>query len=171
MPEVVLFIASSVDGYIARSDGGVDWLFHDQDYGYSEFMAEVGVVLMGRITYEQILTFGDYPYHGTQGFVLSRSRAGQRDTRVEFTDSPVDDLVTGLKAAQAKNLWLIGGGQVIKEFLRLDLIDRIVLSIHPVILGEGLLLFPPATPQRNLALTNCQAYETGLVQLTYRRQR
>ena len=170
MPKVVLYIASSVDGYIARPDGAVDWLFQEGDYGYSEFIASVGVVLMGRITYEQILSFGiGYPYPGTDGYVFSRTRAGEEDANVQFTDADIPGLVAELKATKDKDIWLIGGGQLIREFLRDDLIDKIILSVHPVILGQGILLFPPDTPQRDLTLVDSQAYDTGLVRLTYRR--
>ena len=185
MPEVILYIAASLDGYIARHDGAVDWLDAiwepdadadgrpgpAADYGYADFVAGVGAVLMGRATYEQIRSFGgDYPYPGTEGYVFSRARAGERDEYVHFVDgADIPGLVSRLKAAQDKNIWLVGGGQLIREFLRLDLIDRIELFILPVILGDGIPLFPPATPQRRLALVNCQSYPGGAVQLSYRR--
>ena len=203
MPEVILYVAASVDGYIARPDGSVDWLEtlpepgsepesepepesglepgpepepepaggQVEDYGYGEFIAGVGVVLMGRVTYEQILSFGvDYPYPGTAGYVFSRNRAWEQDDNVRFVDGDdISGLVARLKAEQDKNLWLVGGGQLVREFLRLDLIDRIELFILPIILGEGIPLFPPATPQRDLTLTDCRAYATGMAQLTYRR--
>ena len=95
MPEVVLYIASSVDGYIARSDGAVEWLGEfaaqgdgpEEDFGYEEFFAGIGTVLMGRVTYEQVLTFDvDYAYPGRAGYVFSNARAGQRDENVEFVD-------------------------------------------------------------------------------------
>ena len=187
MPEVILYVAASVDGYIARPDGSVDWLddlpqpelepepaggqVEDEDYGYGEFIAGVGVVLMGRVTYEQILSLGvDYPYPGTAGYVFSRNRAGEQDDNVRFVaGDDIGGLVARLKAEQDKNLWLVGGGQLVREFLRLDLIDRIELFILPIILGEGIPLFPPATPERDLTLTDCRAYATGMAQLTYRR--
>ena len=177
MPEVILYIAASLDGYIARLDGAVDWLDAlpvsepAEDYGYSEFIAGVGVVLMGRTTYEQVLSFGvDYPYPGAEGYVFSRSRAGEGDDNVQFVDGQdIPGLVERLKASQDKNLWLIGGGQLVREFLCLDLIDQMELFLLPVILGQGIPLFPPETPQRDLRLVNCRNYDSGMVQLTYRR--
>ena len=143
-PKVILYVASSVDGYIARPDGAVDWLEPapepapepaeeaGEDYGYREFIAGVGVVLMGRITYEQILSFGvDYPYPDAAGYVFSRTRAGEQDDNVRFVDvGDIAGLVARLRAEQDKNLWLVGGGQLVREFLRLDLIDRIE-TIYP----------------------------------------
>ena len=179
MPEVVLYVACSLDGYIARPDGAVDWLDEiaqppngeEEDYGYAEFIARVGTVLMGRVTYEQVLSFGvDYPYPGTSGYVFSRTRAGEQDANVRFVDgADLTGLVGQLKADSDRNIWLIGGGKLVQEFVRLDLIDRIELFILPVILGEGIPLFPPVTPQRNLTLENSRSFETGMVQLTYRR--
>lgn len=181
MPEVILYVAASLDGYIARSDGAVDWLDEipapddgpAEDYGYGEFIAGVGVVLMGRVTYEQVLSFGvDYPYPGTAGYVFSRTKAGQRDKNVEFVDgADIPGLIERLKASQDKRIWLVGGGQLVREFLTLDLIDRIELFILPVILGEGIPLFPPATPQRDLTLAASRSYPNGTARLTYRRER
>ena len=179
MPEVILYIAASVDGYIARPDGAVDWLPPPpepgagpaEDYGYSAFIAGVGVALMGRATYEQIRSFGgDYPYPGIEGYVFSRTRAGQRDEYARFVDGrDIPGLIARLQGAQDKNIWLVGGGQLIREFLRLDLIDRIELFLMPLLLGAGIPLFPPATPQRNLHLAGGQTHPNGIAQLTYRR--
>lgn len=180
MPEVILYVAASLDGYIARPDGAVDWLDDlpapadgpAEDYGYHDFFAGVGSVLMGRVTYEQIRSFGvDYPYPGTEGYVFSRTRAGERDENVQFVDvSDIFGLVAQLKATRDKTIWLVGGGQLVQEFLRLDLIDRIELFILPVILGEGIPLFPPPTPQLKLALAGSRSYDMGMVQLSYRRK-
>ena len=177
MPEVVLYIASSLDGYIARPDGAVDWLdeiaqpTEGEGYGYAEFIAGIGTVLMGRVTYEQILSFGvDYPYPGTAGYVFSRSKAGQRDEDVEFVDgADLPQFIARLKATSDKHIWLIGGGLLIQEFLRHDLIDRIILTIMPVILGEGIPLFPPPTPRIDLELVDTLSFSNGMVQLTYLR--
>ena len=182
MPDVILYVASSLDGYIARPDGNVDWLdevgkSHDEpagdepeeDFGYSEFIANVGVVLMGRTTYEQVLSFGvDYPYPGTDGYVFSRTKAGQQDENVSYVDgNDIPGFISGLKETQDRNIWLIGGGLLVQEFVRLDLIDRIELFLLPVILGEGIPLFPAPSPQRNLWLEGCRSYRSGMVQLTY----
>lgn len=179
MPEVILYIASSLDGYIARPDGAVDWLDEiaapegapEEDYGYEQFFAGIGAVLMGRITYEQVLTFDvAYPYPGTAGYVFSSTRAGQRDENVEFVDGAnIPQFIARLKAASDKHIWLIGGGLLIREFLKLDLVDRIIVTVMPVILGEGIPLFPPPTPQIRLELVESLSFSSGMVQLTYRR--
>ena len=179
MPEVILYIAASLDGYIARPDGSVHWLDEiaapegvaEEDFGYEEFFAGIGTVLMGRTTYEQVLTFDvDYPYPGTAGYVFSKTRAGQRDENVEFVDgADLPKFIAGLKSTSDKHIWLIGGGLLIQEFLRHDLIDRLIITIMPVILGEGIPLFPPPTPQVDLELVESRSFANGMVQLTYRR--
>lgn len=179
MPEVILYVAASLDGYIARADGAVDWLDdppepgdgQDKDYGYGEFIASVGTVLMGRVTYEQILSFGvEYPYPGTDGYVFSRTRAGGQDENVQFVDgSDMAGFVGQLKEADKGNIWLVGGGQLVREFLLLDLIDRFELFIMPIILGEGIPMFPPPSPEMKLGLAGCRSYDNGTVRLTYRR--
>ena len=171
MAKVILYVASSVDGYIAGPKGEVEWLFHDQDYGYAAFIADVGAVLMGRITYEEVLRLGDYPFSDMESYVFSRTRAGEQDANVRFLAGDIPNLVAELKEGLDKNIWLVGGGQLTREFLRHDLIDEFVLSVHPTILGEGIPLFPPPTPMRGLTFIGCQAFDSGLVQLTYRRGR
>jgi dihydrofolate reductase len=180
VPEVVLYIASSLDSYIARPDGNVDWLDEiaapgegsQEDFGYAEFFAAIGTVLMGRATYEQILTFGvDYPYPGTTGYVFSRTRAGQHDENVEFVDgADIPRFIAHLRVASDQHIWLIGGGLLIREFLRHDLIDRIIITVMPVILGGGIPLFPPPTPQVDLELVENRSFSNGVAQLTYRRK-
>ena len=169
MRKVILFIATSLDGFIASVSGDVDWLFHDQDYAYSSFIAGVDTVVMGRRTYEQILTFGDYPYPGTAGYVFSKTRSGERDQNVEFVSGDVARFIADLKAVPGKNIWLVGGGQLNGAFLQHGLIDEFVVSIHPVILGEGIPLFQGETGIHELSLRHCDSFEGGMVQLTYAR--
>ncbi len=170
MRKVVLFIATSLDGYIARSTGAVDWLFTDQDYSYTPFFSNVSTVLMGRKTYEQILTFEHYPYQGVEGFVFSRSRAHQRDQNVTFIAPDLPTFIAHLqKEVTGKDLWLVGGADLIQAFLIYNLIDEFVISIHPIILGEGIPLFKAPLPRQNLTLKRTQSFETGLLQVTYSR--
>ncbi len=105
MRSVILFIATSLDGSIARTDGGIDWLFTDQDYGFREFFSCVDTVVMGRKTYEQSLTFGEYPYPGRTGYVFSRTRRGQQDEHVQFiSGDPAEFIAEAQEKAGEKNL-------------------------------------------------------------------
>src|SRR6476469_422734 len=112
MRAIQLFIATSLDGYIARTSGAVDWLFTDQDYGYTEFFDQVDTVLMGRKTYDQVLSFGEYPYSGKQGYVFSRTQPQQRDENVEFVGSNGVNFFNTLYQADGQNIWLVGGSEI-----------------------------------------------------------
>lgn len=171
MRRVVLFIATSLDGYIARMDGRIDWLFTDQDYGYREFFSGVDTVVMGRKTYEQSLTFGEYPYPGRAGYVFSRTRSGQQDEHVQFISGDPVDFIAGLKKKKGKKIWLVGGADLVQDFVQADLIDEYVISVHPVILGGGIPLFRSPLPAQNLIFRDSTTFDSGLVQLSYSRRR
>jgi len=167
MRKVVLFIASSLDGFIARTSGEIDWLFNDMDYGYADFLSGIDTIIMGRRTYEQVLSFGEYPYKDIQGFVFSRTQKEKRDENVTFIPDDPASFVEGLKCRTGKTIWLVGGSQVIKSIMSRDLIDEFVISVHPIILGDGIPLFRAPLPVINLNFRQCRAFDTGLVQLTY----
>lgn len=168
MGKIRLFIASSLDGYIARTSGAVDWLFTDADYGYSEFFTQIGAVIMGRKTYEQVLSFGEYPYSGKQSFVASKTLVNQRDKNVQFVGDNLSEFITEMQASSSDDSWLVGGGELIYHFLLNGWIDELILAIHPIILGAGI---PLITADPNLEtvldLQKVKAYESGLVQVSY----
>ncbi|MBD1880726.1 dihydrofolate reductase [Coleofasciculus sp. FACHB-64] len=167
MRKVILFIASSLDGYIARQSGDIDWLFTDQDYGYSEFFASVDTLLMGRKTYEQVLTFGEYPYKGVKSYVFTKNPLFPADSNAEVIREDITEFVEQLRQVDGKNIWLVGGSQLTHALMSQNLVDELILSIHPTILGEGIPLFDNGTISQSLNLTKCQTYDSGLVQLSY----
>ncbi|NMF56682.1 dihydrofolate reductase family protein [Pseudanabaena yagii] len=167
MGQLILYIATSLDGYVARSSGEVDWLFTDQDYGYEDFYSSIDRLIMGRNTYEQIQSWGEYPYADKVGFVFSQTLQGDRDENVTFVSSDLVSFVKDLKNQEGKDIWLVGGAAIAKTCLEQHLVDKFILSIHPIILGKGIALFAPPLPTLPLSLESCQAFETGLVQLTY----
>lgn len=171
MPErrVQLFIACSLDGFIARVDGGIDWLFGDADYGYTEFVAGVDTVLMGRRTLEDCLKFEPWPNAGKRTIVFSRTLRAPPRADVEVTAEPVAEVVGRLRNRPGGHLWLVGGGELIRDFLAADLIDDFVISVHPIVLGAGRPLFPAIGRDVRLALVGTRAYDSGLVTLRYRR--
>ena len=164
---VRLFIAASLDGYIAGPGGGIDWLFHDQDYGYTDFLASVDTVLMGRRSYEASLAFEPWPYPGMAPWVFTRHPEAFDDPRVTFTARPPADVVARIRKKKGRDLWLLGGGEIVRAFLDAALVDEIVLAIHPIVLGRGIPLFPEGTRRTALRLTGSRAYDSGLVMLTY----
>ncbi len=167
MSQLILYIATSLDGYIARSSGAVDWLFTDQDYGYENFYNSIDRLVMGNSTYAQIQDWGDYPYSDKQGFVFSRTIRQERDANVQFVSGDLASFVKELKSQDAKDIWLVGGAAIAKTCLEHHLVDKLILSIHPIILGEGIFLFPSPLPSLSLKLEASQVFDTGLVQLTY----
>jgi dihydrofolate reductase len=161
--KVKLFIAASLDGYIARKDESIDWLFMDGDYGYAAFYESIDVIIMGRKTYTIAEKMGANPYPGKKTFVLSKTRAGDRVDDIVFTKEPLRKLI----AQAEKGVWVVGGGEVVREFLKQDLLDELVISIHPILLGSGIPLFPPNERELPLELTASTVWKNGLVQLTY----
>ncbi len=172
MRHVVLYIAASLDGYIARKDGSIDWLPVPQaggeDYGYGSFLETVDILLMGRKTYDQVLTLGPWPYADRRCIVFSGTRAGQRDGRVEFLDCDIAACVRELKKKPGDGvIWLVGGAEIIAACLAGDVVDKIILTTVPVLLGEGIRLFPETNWATRLQLCDVRAYPDGLVQQTY----
>lgn len=170
MRKIILYSASSLDQFIARKNGEIDWLFSDPDcdYGFFDFFASVDATLMGNKTYQQVLSFDcEFPYKGKDNYVFTRNADLQKDENVQFITSKIDEFVNNLKSQKGKDIWLIGGGEINSLFLKNGWIDKICLSVHPVWLGEGLPLFPQFFEQRDLILENTKTYETGLVQLVY----
>lgn len=169
MRRVRFFVASSLDGYIARTDGSIGWLFHDADYGYAEFYAGIDTVVMGRATYELALALGPYPFSGKKTCVFSRSRVGTRDEHAEFIAGDVRAFVAGLRAQPGRDIWLVGGAKLAREFLTADLIDEYIVSIHPVLLGSGIPLFPAGGRETVLRFEGVRTFPSGLVQVRYER--
>lgn len=171
MRKIKLFIAQSLDGFIARADGQVDWLFTDDDYGYHEFYASIDTTLMGRRTYEELAAFGgDFPYPEKTNFVLTRNPELTNNSDVTFISVDAVTFVNKLKAQEGGDIWLIGGGQLNAGLLNAGLIDEMILSVHPIILGEGIPLFAHGTGEAHFQLLGGQVFPSGLVQFTYQYQ-
>lgn len=165
-----VYIAMSLDGYIATADGAVDWLepFFDEDYGYESFVSDISCVVMGRVTYEKVLDFGDWPYPDHDAYVLSRSAVEGLPARTTAWSGTVDDLVRHIRDRDLEgDCWLIGGGLTIRAFERLGLIDEYEVFVMPTLLGEGVPLFPSPFPSASLQLTSVTAWENGVVRLLY----
>jgi dihydrofolate reductase len=167
MRKVKLFIATSLDGYIADKNGGIDWLFTDQDYGYADFYASIDTTLTGYKTYEDILGFGEVPFPGKTNYVFSRRHQHADDNPVTFISTDIAAFVQQLKQEPGQDIWLVGGGEINEVMLQAGLIDELIISIHPIILGEGRPLFAGRTERQDFTLTGTKTFETGLVQLNY----
>lgn len=172
MKNVTLYIAASLDGFIARADGSIDWLpvpdAGGVDYGYGAFLETVDTLVMGRKTYEQVLTLGPWPYADRRCVVFSGTRAGQRDERAEFIDCDIAACVRELREEAGDGvIWLVGGAEVIAGCLAGGVVDEIILTMVPVLLGEGVRLFPETTWMTRLRLAEVRSFADGLVQQRY----
>lgn len=168
MRKILLFIASSVDGYIARTSGEVDWLFTDQDYGYTDFFAQIDTVIMGNKTYQQLLGFGEYPYAGKEGFVFSKTLQGEKDNNVKFVGGDLKGFLNSLRQSPGGDIWLVGGGEIIHYLMKHGFVDELILSIHPIILGSGIpLIVNDPTLETVLELKDVKTYNSGLLQVSY----
>ncbi|MGE5293338.1 MAG: dihydrofolate reductase family protein [Solirubrobacterales bacterium] len=172
MATVILYIATSLDGYIARPDGGIDWLSmvdsQETDYGYADFYAGVDAIAMGSRTYEKVLDFDEWPYSGKRVFVFTHRSLEAVAEDVTFTAENPVEFVGGLDSAGIRTLWLEGGGDLVASFMEHRLIDEYIFSIIPIVLGDGIPLFKGPLPEHRLELLESVDYPSGLVQLHYR---
>jgi dihydrofolate reductase len=175
MVEIVYYAAASLDGFIATPDGGVDWLppieTGGEDYGYGDFYASVGALLMGSATYENILRHAAWPYPDKKCWVFTKQRryAKGGDTNVTFTGAPPDRIAEELDGQGIKRAWLVGGGKLAAAFRACGLITTYGICVVPAILGGGIPLLAPRGSPDSLMLSGCQAYPDGAVMLWYRK--
>ena len=173
--EVILYIAMSLDGYIARENGDIAWLHEvdnpeGSDFGYSEFIKRIDTLLMGRKTYDIVTGFDlPWPYDDKKCYVVSRTPDLEINTPDTQVISGLDQkAVSRLKQDSRKNIWLMGGGDLVTHCLTRGLIDECIICIIPRILGKGIPLFPGNPPDTLMELQDCTTYTGGAVILTYR---
>lgn len=173
---IVLYIAVSLDGYIAKRDGSVDWLSGNGDItnidnGYDDFYKTIDTVVMGRTTYEQVineLSPDSWVYEGKKCYVAT-SKNCDSDTRADFITDDIVDLIKSLKKKDGKDIWLIGGGKLIDQFIKENLIDKYIITIIPTLLGDGIPLFLKENPEIKLRLVESKEVD-GMVELSYIRR-
>lgn len=171
-PEISIYIATSIDSYIARGDGSLDWLDrvnNNEDYGFQKFLDSIDTIILGRKTYEivtgLIASFSDWPYIGKRVIVLSSSLQKVRK-EVELFKGDLIQLTSQLHLEGVKHIW-IDGGVTISQFLDHQLVDTMTLSIIPVILGSGIPLFSVINKELPCHLVSSQCSPSGLVKLKY----
>ena len=175
MPKISAFIATSLDGFIARPDGALDWLPTEKDedggdFGHQEFLASVDTIVMGRHTFEKILSFGiDWPFDDKRVVVLSSRPAALPEAlagKVAWQSGDPHSVVARLAAEGARHIY-VDGGFTIQAFLRARLIQHLTLTQVPVLLGRGIALFGPVAHDLPLTHVRTVAYSNGLVQSEY----
>jgi dihydrofolate reductase len=176
MREIVLFIAASLDGYIADASGKVDWLEGQEEQTempdvYGEFIKEVDTVIMGWNTYHQIVTElspDEWVYKGLTSYVITHRTVCSTE-EIRFTDENPRELVRRLQKENGKSIWICGGANLIGQLIQENLIDRYYITVIPILLGRGIRLFPSGKQEIKLRLESVQNYN-GITDLVYCRR-
>lgn len=169
-PRFSVFIATSLDGHIARRDGGIDWLSivhkEGEDYGYKLFFDDCDTLVIGRKTYDTVLGFDAWPYEGKRCVVLTHSPPAPRRDETFFAGTP-ESLAAELGRQGARRVY-VDGGNVIQQLLAARCVDDLTISVVPIVLGGGVPLFAPDGPELRLTLEESRSWPTGLVQIRYK---
>ena len=176
MRKVTLFIAMSLDGYIADKDGGVDWLNGQEEDGenmdtYSEFIKTIDTIIMGWNTYHQVITElspEEWVYPEQISYVITHREIPSTE-RIHFTSESPCDLVKRLREEEGNGIWICGGASIVRQLMETDLIDTLHISVIPTLLGDGIRLFGPLEKEQKLRLVKTQSYN-GITDLVYEKR-
>ena len=177
MRKLSLFIATSLDGYIAKPNDDLSFLKlvekEGEDYGYQEFISDIDTIILGRKTYDYVLkAIGTSHYDNGQRDIYVITRTARPDSgRTTFYTGNLTELVLRLKSGRGKNIYCDGGSEIINELLQHNLIDEFFISVIPVLVGNGTRLFKDNRPEQQLELVSVKSFETGLTQLHYKRKK
>ncbi|WP_140938644.1 dihydrofolate reductase family protein [Sphingobacterium lumbrici] len=173
--KVALFIATSLDGYIAKPNDDLSFLKlvekEGEDYGYAEFTATIDTIILGRKTYDWVLReigSSHYDNGNRDVYVITRTEKASVGRTTFYTGS-LTELVEQLKSKNGKNIYCDGGADIVNELLKSDLIDEFIISVIPVLVGSGTRLFKDGRPEQKLKLVTTKTFDTGLTQLHYKR--
>ncbi len=172
MKKIKLYIAASIDGYIARSDGDLDWLMKypitsDKNYGYNDFFESIDTIIMGGRTYRDILNMDFiWPYKDKPTYIITRKSLISKDY-IHFISENISEIVFALKNNKGKDIWLVGGGEIISSFMSQELIDEMIITTIPVILGNGIKLFSGISKESEWITIANQKYDNGVTQAHY----
>ena len=169
--KVILGLGISLDGYIARLDGSVDFLFMPKDYSMGPFFKTVDTCILGRKTYDDGLKMGGSFDGSMKTYVFSKTEPPGARNNVTFTSDSPSAIVAEIRKKPGKHIWLMGGGILIRDFLKEDLVDELYIGVVPTLIGEGLPLFPAGFPQREFDLIENKTFSQGLIALRYARVR
>ena len=169
-----MYVAISLDGFIAKTDGNIDWLAEDvsfedtlNDEDYKAFYDSTDALVMGGKTYRQLLTFGDWPYPGKKTIVVSRTEKRSDLSDVFFSDASAEQIAERLELEGHQHVWILGGGEIHSMFLNAGLIDEMRIFVMPKILGEGIPLFAPPVSDGKWKLLETKHWRKNIVELHY----
>lgn len=175
MAKVILHMVSSLDGFIAKKDGDVSWMHSKDNYPegkvlskayIEEFLESIDCYIMGSKTYEHALKLG-WPYGEKSVVVVSNRTLKSEKKNVEFYSGDLEELIKEKLNLKYQNIWMVGGSKLSKFFLKNDLVDEIVITFVPIVLGDGILFFDFINVEKELHLKDVTAFNDGMVELTY----
>jgi dihydrofolate reductase len=168
--KLILYIACSLDGYIAGPGDNLDFLgsvhVEGEDYGYADFVKSIDTVILGRRTYEWVIAQTDFPHTDKETYVISRNARKGKD-KLQFYPGDLKKLLNELKSRPGKGIFCDGGATLVNALLREKCFDELIISYVPVLLGEGIRLFNDSRPAQELKLLSSRAYPSGLLQVHY----
>ena len=175
MPEIIYYVASSLDGYIATTDGSVDWLsrFHTagEDHGAGDLQSSVDALLLGSHTYEFALKLGQWPSPNTPSWVFTRRKLRVLHPSITLTAQSPREIIELLGSRGLHRAWLMGGGKLAASFHAEGLISTYIVSIFPILLCSGIPLFAPHSSATDvLGLVSAKPFKSGVVQLRYEKR-
>ncbi len=174
MKKIILYIATSLNGYIAKANGSVDWLEgipnpHNENYGYNDLLDLIDTTIQGNNTYRQILDWGiDFPYKGKDNYVITQNANLVSDENVTYISSDHLNFIEKLKNGSGKNIWLVGGGKVNSLLLNNGLIDEIHQFIMPIVIEDGIKLFDSVKEGLSLKIVDTKVYKSGVIRYRYK---
>lgn len=170
--KVILYIATSLDGYIAKPNDDLSFLSiveqEGEDYGYADFVKSVDTVILGRKTYDWIVTQDpEFLHTDKDSYIITRTpRPGKG--KINFYTGDLKELILRLKSEQGKNIFIDGGAEIVNELLKQKLIDEFIISVIPILIGNGTRLFKDGRPEQTLKIVDVRKFDTGLLQVHYK---
>ena len=170
--KVILYIATSLDGYISKPNDDLGFLSiveqEGQDYGYADFVKTVDTVILGRKTYDKIISMGfGFPHADKDAYIITRTPRPNIGS-VKFYTGDLKKLVEDLKSESGKNIFCDGGAEIVNELLKENLIDEFIISVIPILVGSGTKLFKDGRPEQKLELVSVKSFNKDLTQLHYK---
>jgi dihydrofolate reductase len=172
--KIIVYIATSADGYIARPDGDFAWLNRPPvkgNYGMAKFYKKVDTVIMGRKTYELGVKLGQAGYPGMHNYVFSGKPGKEAPgvpSNIEFVNEDIPTFAKRVRRQKGRNIWMVGGSEIIASFLDNQQIDEFIIHVIPLFIGEGIPLIQPRHRNVPLKLLKARRYSDGVVRLHYR---
>ncbi len=174
MKKIILYIAASLDQRIAEPDGGLEWLTgfpnpQKTDYGYKDLLASVDTVIMGGRTYREILSMDViWPYPEQKTYVVSLHN-WEAPKNISFITENIIEMISELRNQEGKDIWLVGGGELVSMLLEADLIDEMRICYIPILLGRGIPLFPEQPKESKWEIGGTKVYDSGILKVDYQK--